>query len=124
VARAHTILVVDDDTAIRDVVAEVLEDEGYRVARAASGAEALDQLDTLQPDLVVLDMRMPIMNGWEFAQELASRSGMQTPILVMTAAVDAAQRAEEIGAAATLNKPFDLDELLSVVSRLTGGPDG
>jgi CheY-like chemotaxis protein len=116
----QTILVVDDDTAIREVVAEVLEDEGYAVAMASSGEEALAVVERAEPALVVLDMRMPIMNGWEFARELSVRSAGRIPILVMTAAVDAVQRAAEIGAAGTLSKPFDLDELVAMVNELVG----
>lgn len=120
--QTHRILVVDDDAAIRDVVAEVLEDEGYQVEKAASGAEALVAIETQKPDLVVLDMRMPVMNGWEFAEELAGRRDNAVPILVMTAAVDAAQRAQEIGAAGTLSKPFDLVALLEMVEGLLSEP--
>ncbi len=113
-----TILVVDDDAAIREVVAEVLQEEGYRVAVAASGAEALAVLDAVNPALVVLDMRMPVMNGWEFAEQLSARCDDCIPILVMTAAVDAARRAAEIGAAGTLSKPFDLADLIEMVGAL------
>lgn len=117
-ADERTILVVDDDAAIREVVAEVLEEEGYAVAMAASGEEALAMLDVVNPALVVLDMRMPVMNGWEFAEQLSSRCDNRIPILVMTAAVDAAQRAAEIGAAGTLSKPFDLADLIEMVDAL------
>ncbi len=97
---------------------EVLEEEGYSVTVAASGEEALALLDAVGPALVVLDMRMPVMNGWEFAEQLGSRCTNSTPILVMTAAVDAVQRAAEIGASGTLSKPFDLSELIRVVNDL------
>lgn len=117
-AQHSTILIVDDDAAIREVVAEVLEEEGYAVVTAASGEEALRVLDAVRPALVVLDMRMPVMNGWEFAEELSAREDNRVPVLVMTAAVDAAQRAAEIGAAGTLSKPFDLIDLIDLVETL------
>ena len=115
----RTILVVEDDAPIREVVATVLEEEGYNVVSAASGAEGLRWLESNAADLVVLDMRMPIMDGWKFAEELRDRQVHNVPILVMTAAVDATQRAREIGAAATLSKPFDLSELIQMVAELT-----
>ncbi len=118
----QTILVVDDDAAIREVVAEVLEEEGYRVTAASSGQDALAAIDADEPALVVLDMRMPVMNGWEFAEQLGERPGRRIPLLVMTAAVDAVQRAAEIGAAGTLSKPFDLTDLIDLVQTLIESP--
>ena len=113
-----TILVVDDDAAIRDIVATVLEEEGYTVVTAATGAEALAVLDGCRPALVLLDMRMPVMDGWEFAERLRAHYDNHVPLLVMTAAVDAAQRAAQVGAAGTLSKPFELHDLIRAVSRL------
>lgn len=117
----QTILVVDDDAAIREVVAEVLEEEGYAVEIASSGQDALALIEVAEPALVVLDMRMPIMNGWEFAAHLSARPGRRIPVLVMTAAVDAVKRAAEIGAAGTLSKPFDLADLIEMVRALLSG---
>ena len=118
----QTILVVDDDAAIREVVAEVLEEEGYQVTVASSGQDALVAIDADEPALVVLDMRMPVMNGWEFAEQLSDRPGRRIPLLVMTAAVDADKRAAEIGAAGTLSKPFDLSDLIELVQTLIASP--
>ena len=114
------ILVVDDDDAIRQTVAEILEIEGYRVAAAANGQEALERVGEVKPSLVLLDMRMPIMDGWGFARELRQR-GIKLPILVMTAAQNARSLAEEIGADGYVAKPFDLDDLLGKVERLRAG---
>jgi two-component system, chemotaxis family, chemotaxis protein CheY len=112
--EAGPILVVDDDYAIRMAVAEILQFEGYSVVTAANGAEALEAIDRLHPSLVLLDMRMPVLDGWGFARELRAR-GVKLPILVMTAARSASRWAQEIGAQGYLAKPFDLPELLKVV---------
>jgi CheY-like chemotaxis protein len=114
------ILVVDDDPSIRTTVSDVLDMEGYRVVTAANGAEALERVEQNQPALVLLDMRMPVMDGWAFARAIASR-GMKLPILVMTAADNARAWAEEIGADGYVAKPFDLAELISAIERLTPG---
>jgi len=111
------ILVVDDDEAIRRIVLDVLEWEGYRVEVAGDGLEALDLIDRSPPSLILLDMRMPVLDGWEFVQELTKR-GVRVPIIVMTAAVNAQQWATDIGADAYLAKPFDLVDLIDLVARL------
>jgi urea transport system substrate-binding protein len=117
------ILVVDDDESILRVVAEILDFEGYPVKTAADGAAALRAVEQARPSLVLLDMRMPVVDGWGFAQRLRER-GVQLPIVVMTAAQDARRWAEEIGAAGYLAKPFELPELLDVVERLRPGAAG
>ena len=111
------ILVVDDDPNILDVVSELLDMEGYTVTTAANGAEALARLDETRPSLVLLDMRMPVLDGWGFARELKAR-GVQLPILVMTAAQNARLWAEEIGAQGYVSKPFEVPALLDAVERL------
>jgi CheY-like chemotaxis protein len=114
------LLVVEDDDEIRDFVALLLETEGYAVRTARNGAEALDVVRDHTPELILLDMRMPVMDGWAFARAYRSRLGPHAPILVMTAARDAAQRAQEIQADAYMAKPFDdLGQLMALVRRLT-----
>ncbi len=120
---AGPILVVDDDAAILATIGDILESEGYPVAAATNGAEALRAIERERPSLVLLDMRMPVLNGWGFARELRRR-GLAVPVLVMTAARDAREWAEEIGADGFLAKPFNLPELLDAVERLRGGPEG
>ena len=112
----HHILIVDDDPAIRATVSEVLADEGYSVATATNGAEGLAAVQKVQPSLVLLDMRMPVLDGWGFAKALGER-GITLPIVVMTAAQESRRWAQEIGTAWVLAKPFDLDELLLAVER-------
>lgn len=116
-ALTSPILIVDDDAAIRAAISEILELEGYSIITAADGAAALRQIEETRPALVLLDMRMPGMNGWDVAAALRQR-GSTVPILVMTAAQDARRWAEQIGASGYLAKPFDLDDLLTAVERL------
>ena len=109
------ILVVDDDAAICMLVAELIRDDGHVAVTAEHGADALSQLDAgLVPELIILDMRMPVMDGWKFARALGER-GLQIPVLVMTAAQSARRWAEEIRAAGYLAKPFDIDEFSSAL---------
>ncbi len=115
---AHgTILVVDDDPSILSTIREVLEFEQYRVELARDGAEALLLLERSTPRLILLDMNMPLVNGWEVARILRER-GSSIPIVVMTAAHDARRLALEVHAQGYVAKPFDLIELLDVVERL------
>ena len=110
------VLVVDDEPGIRAIVLAMLETEGYAVAEAMNGAEALKAVESDPPDVILLDMRMPVLDGWGFAKELRRR-GHQTPIVVMTAARDAGRWAREIAASAFVAKPFGYDDLLRAVER-------
>ena len=110
------VLVVDDEADIRATVTAMLEVEGYDVEEAANGADALYVLEMRRPDLILLDMRMPVLDGWGFASELRRR-GHRTPIVVMTAARDASRWAADIAAAAFVAKPFGFDDLISAVER-------
>jgi CheY-like chemotaxis protein len=112
-----SVLVVDDDPSILTTVAEILDLEGFPVATAANGAEALEVVERQAPTIVLLDMRMPVLDGWGFVQALQER-GRVLPVLVMTAAQDTRRWAEEIGAAGYLAKPFDLNDLLNAVENL------
>lgn len=112
------ILVVDDEESIRETVSYMLESEGYDVAQATNGAEALQVVDAVPPDLVLLDMRMPVLDGWGFAAELRRR-GHEVPIVVMTAARDAAHWAAEIAAAGFVAKPFGYDDLIAEIQRVS-----
>lgn len=115
-ATTRPILVVDDDPEILAMLRDFLEGEGLDVRTAVNGAEALDMLDAVSPSLVLLDMRMPILDGWGFAEQLGERRGSY-PIVVMTAAESARRWADEIGANGYIAKPFDVNELLQVIER-------
>lgn len=111
-----TVLVVDDDTSILDTVSSILSGEGYLVVSAATGEEALAAVARKQPALILLDMRMPVMDGWAVARALREQ-GNKVPIVVMTAAESAKRWADEVGAEGYLAKPFGLDDLLATVDR-------
>jgi CheY-like chemotaxis protein len=114
------VLVVDDDTSILDTVSAILSGEGYDVVSAATGQEALAAVARKQPLLILLDMRMPVMDGWAVARALHEQ-GINVPIVVMTAAESAKRWADEVGAEGYLAKPFGLDELLATVERFRKG---
>jgi two-component system response regulator MprA len=117
---AKTLLVVNDEPAMRSLLEFALEGEGYEVAGAADGLEAIERLNTLRPSLILLDLLMPRMDGVAFAKELRRR-GLRpgVPIMILSAACRADQVAAEIGAEACLGGPFDLSELLERVKQLT-----
>ena len=116
------ILVVDDDRAIREVVADILESADYRVRTASNGAEALDQIRVESPAAVLLDLMMPIMDGWEFLERCRRRQACaELPVAIMSAAHDAAWAASKLGVQGYLTKPFELDAVLAVVDRLATG---
>ena len=116
-AKPGRVLVVDDDGGIREFVRTVLLEEGYDVAEATDGRDALERAKTMRPDVILLDMRMPVMNGWEFARMYRERPGPHAPIVIVTAALDVAKDARDIGADGFLAKPFQLDDLLDLVGR-------
>jgi CheY-like chemotaxis protein len=109
------VLVIDDDEGIRDLVAAALSALGYGVVSVGDGATALERLATLQPAVILLDMLMPTMDGWEFARLYEERPGPHAPIIVLTAAHEAQARAAEINADAWLAKPFHLVDLYACI---------
>jgi CheY-like chemotaxis protein len=111
------VLVVDDDPDLVQLISGMLEILGYPVVTAANGAEALDAVDRERPALVVLDARMPILDGKGFSKSLKDK-GVKIPILVITGAPDARKWAQDIGADGYLSKPFELTDLLEAVQRL------
>lgn len=130
-AGRKNILLVDDDPAIRRVLTRLLVEEDYNTSAAANGIEALKLADTTQFDLVLLDLNMPLKDGWETFQQLVSKNPL-LPIIVITARANQLFPALASGVAALLEKPLDftmlfltihnlLEEPLSVrLSRITG----
>jgi CheY-like chemotaxis protein len=109
--RYGTVLVVDDDAEIREVLIHLLEQEGYTVLGAENGLQALVQLRESQPNLMLLDLMMPVMSGWEVLEALAETGELaRIPVIVVSAMCAP-------GAQACLRKPVDLDELLALVGR-------
>jgi CheY-like chemotaxis protein len=109
------ILVVEDDEVIRESVEFLLTDEGYPVVLASNGEDALECAERCRPRLILLDMKMPVMDGWAFVAAYRQRPGPHAPIIVMTAARDSQSWAAEIGADAYIAKPFDVNRLLDLV---------
>jgi CheY-like chemotaxis protein len=114
--RRAPILIVDDDAAIRQTLSEILAMRGYAVRTASNGLEALRIVALVEPALVLLDMRMPLMDGWSFARELRER-GRTLPLVVMAPADRAVEWCRQVGGAEPLGKPFDLDQLLGALER-------
>jgi DNA-binding response OmpR family regulator len=115
------ILLVEDDHTLRQVIAEALQDDGYAVDAIADGRSALQRAALVQPDLIILDLMMPHMNGEEFSVAVRQLAGLENvPIII----VSASRRAEEVGhlvrAEASLRKPFDLYELSDTVKQVLG----
>jgi CheY-like chemotaxis protein len=110
------VLVVDDDQDTRTVVKLILEDQGYHVLEAKDGHNALDQLTDWLPALVLLDLQMPVMDGWRFCAEV-ERQRLEVPIVIMTAGAQAQPEAERCEVAGYLPKPFDLQHLVTVVGQ-------
>ena len=123
---ASRILIADDDESIRDMIRIALELQGYEVAVAADGAEALEKLSRdPRTSLVLLDLMMPNVNGWEVAEAMKADQRLATiPVVFVTAYAD---RIGALRASPTLRKPFDLDELFERVKRYarnSGAPAG
>jgi DNA-binding response OmpR family regulator len=119
----QTILVVDDEHRLRQMIRVYLEQEGYRVVEAGNGREALFVARRERPDLVILDLMMPEMGGYDFLREFGKES--QTPVIVLTAKIEDADKilGLELGADDYVTKPFNVHELLArvraVLRRLT-----
>lgn len=111
------LLVVDDDPTIREMLEMVLDSEGYAVTTAQHGLAAFALLDEVRPHVILLDMKMPVMDGWGFLERYRQRPDPKVPVVVLTAAQDDARRAGEVGADAYVAKPFAIDDLIRVLDR-------
>ncbi|NBX76150.1 MAG: response regulator [Proteobacteria bacterium] len=115
------LLVIEDEADILFSLKSYLESEGYEVATAENGKEGLTFLDEHpMPALILLDMKMPVMNGWEFSEAYRRKFSLRAPVIVMTAAADAEARAREAQANGWLGKPFSLDEINSQLQKFLG----
>jgi CheY-like chemotaxis protein len=113
------VLVVEDERTIRLSIAGYLEDAGYTVDQAENGADALDRMQQAVPDVIVLDLLMPVMGGRPFVAALRGNPRFgAVPVVLLSAAHDLPQAAEELQPRASLAKPVDLDVLLAVVDRV------
>jgi CheY-like chemotaxis protein len=116
-ATRGKVLIVEDDTDLASLIELVLREKGYEVFLARNGREALDAVAKTLPRLILLDIRMPVMDGLQFAAEFHRRYRRGAAIVVMTASEDVELRAQEADAEGWLGKPFDLEELCALVGR-------
>jgi len=123
-----TILIVDDEPGVRDLLQDALENAGYQTELASNGAEALDQLRRKSADICIVDINMPIMDGFEFLAKLREHD-VKTPVLMLSARDSADDVAQGLryGADDYVRKPFSLEEILlriSAILRRSGADDG
>lgn len=114
------VLVVEDDDSVALVLADLLEEEGFEVRRASNGRTGLDLLEAFRPHVVLLDLMMPVLDGWGFRahQRQLPPDLAQIPVLVLSGARDARTAAADLGAAGVVTKPFEVDALADTVRRL------
>lgn len=113
------ILVVEDDLSIRELLIEILEDEGYLVSSGVNGSEALRQLELCIPDLIIMDIMMPIMDGYTFRKELMKNLNWSSiPVLAMSAQDQVLEKLQSHGLINFIKKPLELNHLLQAVSNL------
>jgi two-component system chemotaxis response regulator CheY len=112
------VLVVEDEQSIREVIRDVLEDRGFRVRAAPNGAEALRMLDALRPDVLVLDLLMPVMHGWDFMESYGEKTGgAPIPIVVVSVNPALPRSFNRFGVRQVVSKPFDVDVLIDAVEQ-------
>jgi CheY-like chemotaxis protein len=115
---APLVLLVEDDAAVRSTLAAILHDEGCDIIIAPNGFDALVSLEQHNPDIIVLDWMMPVVDGQHFLQALRHDYRRRTPVLVISAGRVNEEIAARAGADAYLQKPFDIDELMRVLGEL------
>jgi len=112
------VLVVEDDASIREIAELALLSAGHEPHIVSNGASALELLATEPVDVILLDVRMPIMDGAEFARRYRASSAAPVPIIVLTAARDATIARNDLPAARYIEKPFDLERLLAAIDEV------
>lgn len=118
-ASRSSVLVVDDDTRLREFIRVNLEREGYSVREAASAEEGLRALAEQPPDLILLDVKMPRVDGWEMLRAVQEQHGVEAiPVIMYSGKVDEADKATRRGARAFIGKPFDPGQLLEATKQL------
>src|SRR5947207_7804865 len=118
-ARGPLVLVVDDDPQVRDVVRINLEMEGYAVVEAGNAEEGLKAAEDEPPHLVLLDVMMPQVDGWEMLRRVQERHGVGSiPVVMFSGQLDAGNEAAQRGAQAFVGKPFDLRALIEQTKQI------
>ncbi|MDO9181810.1 MAG: response regulator [Bacteriovorax sp.] len=114
------ILVVEDDTSIRELLVEILEGEGYLVSASKNGYEGIQSLETYIPDLILMDVMMPIMDGYAFKNELLLNSEWRSiPVVAMSAQVQRKEKLADYGIVNFISKPLDLGHLLETLKNIS-----
>lgn len=113
------VLIVEDDNSIREMVALALQDAGYDVLDARDGELAFELLKGAPADVLLVDLRMPLMDGFEFMRRYEAGGG-RAPIIVLSASRDIDLTRQRVRAAAVVEKPFDLNDLIATVGRTLG----
>jgi CheY-like chemotaxis protein len=114
------ILIVEDDPDILSSLAEAIREEGFEVETAANGYQALTRLESQQPDLIFLDLMMPLMDGWKFLEIARQRfPAMRAPVVLLSAVHNLTDEARKLGVTAFLSKPFDLADVGRMAHSLT-----
>jgi DNA-binding response OmpR family regulator len=114
------ILIVEDDPDILSSLAEVIREEGFDVETAANGYQALARLESRVPDLIFLDLMMPLMDGWKFLETARQRfPSAQPPVVLLSAVHNLTDEARRLGVTAYLSKPFDLEDVARMAHALT-----
>jgi two-component system, response regulator, stage 0 sporulation protein F len=108
------VMVVDDDDEARELLAQILQDEGYEVVQAENGQRAVELALRVSPRLILLDLNMPVMDGWEFLRWLGRQSGIKSTVIVITAQIPGVIP----DASAVVRKPLDVPYLLDLMNQL------
>jgi CheY-like chemotaxis protein len=117
--RVTRVLAVEDDQTIRDLLIELLSGEGFEIQCAANGLEALAILGGWVPDVIILDLMMPVMDAETFREhQLKMQRAANVPIVVLSALNDVQERAKALGASGVIAKPFDLDSLVRMLRQV------
>jgi CheY-like chemotaxis protein len=118
--RKRTILIADDEPEVVQLVRMILEWEGYKVVAAADGLETLERVETHNPDLILLDVRMPKMSGLTVLEHLAKSEAVAIPVIMLSVVTTQPEvrAALQRGAVAYLTKPFELKEMTRLVGQI------
>lgn len=120
--RKKRVLIVDDSSQVRSSLARVIGSEGFVVLLASNGREAIEILFVQDIDLVLMDLAMPELNGWQALQQLSEKL-QRVPVIVMTGQPHQRQWVERLGARALLEKPFEPDDMLALVRQVLAPPN-
>ena len=118
--RMKKILIIDDDVTALDIVDFLFEDRGYEVVRRADGLSALECVESVKPDIILIDLMMPIMDGYTFrTEQMKNPEWSKVPVVVMSAEANAKEKMKNFGITAFLSKPVELDTILKTVERFS-----